>query len=124
ELGVQVGGPQAALADLLLKRGDQPPERVLVELAEDRLDRPDLLANEVAHPVQLLLELGLGREIPGHCGPPVGRSGRCLSLGWAGVTPLLAATAVAIFAGAAIQGATGFGFALLAAPLAFAALDA
>jgi uncharacterized membrane protein YfcA len=40
------------------------------------------------------------------------------------VTPLLAATAVAIFAGAAIQGATGFGFALLAAPLAFAALDA
>ena len=40
------------------------------------------------------------------------------------MTPLLAATAVAIFAGAAIQGATGFGFALLAAPLAFAALDA
>jgi len=39
------------------------------------------------------------------------------------VTPLLAATAVAVFAGAAIQGATGFGFALLAAPLAFAALD-
>jgi uncharacterized membrane protein YfcA len=36
---------------------------------------------------------------------------------------LLAATAVAVFAGAAIQGATGFGFALLAAPLAFAALD-
>jgi len=39
------------------------------------------------------------------------------------VTPLLAATAVAIVAGAAIQSATGFGFALLAAPLAFAALD-
>jgi hypothetical protein len=39
------------------------------------------------------------------------------------VTPLLAATAVAVFAGAAIQAATGFGFALLAAPLAFAALD-
>jgi hypothetical protein len=39
------------------------------------------------------------------------------------VTPLLAATAVAVMAGAAIQSATGFGFALLAAPLAFAALD-
>ena len=39
------------------------------------------------------------------------------------MTPLLAATAVAVFAGAAIQAATGFGFALLAAPLAFAALD-
>src|ERR687898_759227 len=30
---------------------------------------------------------------------------------------------VAVMAGAAIQAATGFGFALLAAPLAFAALD-
>ena len=39
------------------------------------------------------------------------------------MTPLLAATAVAVFAGAAIQAATGFGFALLAAPMAFAALD-
>ena len=39
------------------------------------------------------------------------------------MTPLLAATAVAVMAGAAIQSATGFGFALLAAPLAFAALD-
>jgi uncharacterized membrane protein YfcA len=38
------------------------------------------------------------------------------------VTPLLAATAIAVMAGAAIQSATGFGFALLAAPLAFAAL--
>ena len=37
--------------------------------------------------------------------------------------PLLIATGVAVFAGAALQAATGFGFALLAAPLAFAALD-
>ena len=36
---------------------------------------------------------------------------------------LLVATGVAVFAGAALQAATGFGFALLAAPLAFAALD-
>ena len=39
------------------------------------------------------------------------------------MTPLLAAATFAIFAGAAMQAATGFGFALLAAPLAFAALD-
>ena len=39
------------------------------------------------------------------------------------MTPLLAAMIVAVMAGAAIQAATGFGFALLAAPLAFAALD-
>jgi uncharacterized protein len=36
---------------------------------------------------------------------------------------LLVATGAAVFAGAALQAATGFGFALLAAPLAFAALD-
>ena len=40
------------------------------------------------------------------------------------MTPLLVATGVAVAAGAALQSATGFGFALLAAPLAFAALDA
>jgi uncharacterized protein len=39
------------------------------------------------------------------------------------MTPLLAVAALAIFTGAAVQAATGFGFALLAAPLAFAALD-
>jgi uncharacterized membrane protein YfcA len=39
------------------------------------------------------------------------------------MTPLLVATGVAVAAGAAMQSATGFGFALLAAPLAFAALD-
>ena len=39
------------------------------------------------------------------------------------MTALLAAAVVAVVAGAAIQAATGFGFALVAAPLAFAALD-
>ena len=39
------------------------------------------------------------------------------------MTPLLLAAGVAVAAGAALQSATGFGFALLAAPLAFAALD-
>jgi len=40
------------------------------------------------------------------------------------MSPLVVAAAVALMAGAAIQSATGFGFALLGAPLAFAALDA
>src|SRR5919198_243270 len=39
------------------------------------------------------------------------------------MTPLLIAAGVAVAAGAALQSATGFGFALLVAPLAFAALD-
>ena len=39
------------------------------------------------------------------------------------VTPLLVAAGVAVLGGAALQSATGFGFALLAAPLLFAALD-
>ena len=39
------------------------------------------------------------------------------------VTPLLVATGAAVAVGAALQSATGFGFAVLAAPLAFAALE-
>ena len=69
EVGRQVRRPQAALADLLLQRRDRALEAVLAELVEDRLERPDLLAHEVAHPVELLLELGLGGEVPGHARP-------------------------------------------------------
>jgi uncharacterized protein len=39
------------------------------------------------------------------------------------MTPLVIAAGVAVAAGAALQSATGFGFALLSAPLVFAALD-
>ena len=39
------------------------------------------------------------------------------------MSPMLIAAGVAVMAGAAVQSATGFGFAVLAAPLAFAALD-
>ena len=66
ELGRQVGGPQAALAYLLLQRRDGAHEAVLAELLEHGLERPDLLAHEVAHPVELRLELRLGREVPRH----------------------------------------------------------
>ena len=64
ELRVEVRRPQPALLDLLLQRRDRALEAVLAELVDDRLERPDLLAHELAHPVELLLELGLGREVP------------------------------------------------------------
>ena len=70
EVGRQVGGPQAALLDLLLQRRDRALEALLAEILEHGLDRPDLLAHEVAHPVELLLELGLRREVPRHRLPP------------------------------------------------------
>ena len=68
ELRIEVRGPQPALLDLLLERRVDAVELRLVELAEDRLDRPDLLAHEVAHPFELLLELRIGREVPCHVG--------------------------------------------------------
>ena len=64
ELGRQVRRPQAALAHLLLQRRQRAVELRTVEV--ERLQRPDLLADEAAHPVQLGLELGLGREVPRH----------------------------------------------------------
>ena len=66
EVGRQVRGPQPALLDLLLQRRVDAVEGAWSSSLNDRLDRPDLLAHELAHPVQLLLELGLGREVPRH----------------------------------------------------------
>ena len=45
-----------------------------------------------------------------------------MALGCGAMTPLLVAAGAAVVAGAALQSATGFGFALVAAPLLFAAL--
>ena len=64
ELRRQVRGPQPALADLALQRGERAVELRLVEV--ERLQRPDLVADEAAHPVQLRLKLGLGGEVPRH----------------------------------------------------------
>ena len=64
QLGRQVGRPQPLRLDLLLERPDQHPHLVVGQI--ERLEREDLLADEPAHPLQLLLELGLRREIPGH----------------------------------------------------------
>src|SRR5205807_9338998 len=54
ELGIEVRGPQPALLDLLLQRLVDAIERRLVELLDQRLERPDLVAHELRHPIQLL----------------------------------------------------------------------
>ena len=126
EIGREVRRPQLLLAHLLLQRGDRAAEALLAHLAVDRLDRPDLLPHERLHPVQLLLELGLGREVPRHAMPRLSRElrrGLMMALVWPCMSGILIAAAVGVAAGAAIQAATGFGFAVLAAPLTFAALD-
>ena len=66
ELGRQVRRPQAALLDLLLQRRDRPHQPVEAELVPDRLQRPDLAADELGHPVELLLVVGVGGEVPAH----------------------------------------------------------
>ena len=66
ELRREVGGPQAPLLHLLLERRVDPVELRLVDVVLDRFDRPDLLADELAHPGELFLELRLGGEVPGH----------------------------------------------------------
>ena len=66
ELRVQVRGPQTLFLDLLLQRPGGAPQPLPSELARKRLERPDVLAHERAHPLQFGLELGLGGEIPAH----------------------------------------------------------
>ena len=66
ELGWQVSRPQAALLDLLLQRCDRAGKPVKSQVVPDRLERPDLLAHELGHPVELLLEVGIGGEVPAH----------------------------------------------------------
>jgi hypothetical protein len=72
ELLREVGGPQALGLDLLLQRIGDAAQRVVVEV--EGLEGLDLLAHEAAHPLELLLELGLGREVPGHGGTPTAKS--------------------------------------------------
>ena len=81
----QVRRPQPLRLDLLLQRPDHDPHLVVRQI--QGLEREDLLAHEAAHPLQLLLELGFGREIPGH-GHSSQRSGQLpeahtLPLPWA-----------------------------------------
>jgi hypothetical protein len=75
QLLVEEQGPQSAVLDLLL----EPPGQGLdlgvagaQGVGEDRVERLDLLAAELLDPVELLLELGFGGEIPGHRASPSG----------------------------------------------------
>ena len=60
----QVRGPQTLGLDPLLHRQDHLTDLVIGQI--QRLEREHLFPDEFAHPRQLRLELGLGREIPGH----------------------------------------------------------
>ena len=68
ELGAEVGGPEAALAHLVLQRvDDRPPgvvERVELQVGEEHVERLDLLPHERVDPVELGLVLGIGRGNP------------------------------------------------------------
>src|SRR5207253_5443248 len=69
ELLVEEDRPEALLLDLVLEVLDQGFDlRVLRPhgVREDRVERFDLFAAKFVDPVELLLELGLGREIPRH----------------------------------------------------------
>ena len=73
ELGTEVGGPQPLAANLLLQGVDdlapRPLEGLVLLVPPDEVERLDLLAHEPVSPVQLLLELGLGFEVPRHGHP-------------------------------------------------------
>ena len=61
--------PEALVLDLVLQALDQRLDlRVLGadRVGEHVVERFHLLAAELLHPVELLLELGIGREVPGH----------------------------------------------------------
>jgi hypothetical protein len=60
----QVGGPELPRLDLGLELANDAPEGRFVGV--EHLERPDLLADETAHPPELLFELGVRREVPGH----------------------------------------------------------
>jgi hypothetical protein len=70
ELGAQMGRPQVAAPYLLLERVDDLAPRLVQRhvllVSPQQVERRDLLADELVGPVQLLLELGLGLEVPRH----------------------------------------------------------
>src|SRR5439155_19824765 len=69
ELLVEEDRPEALLLDLVLEVLHQTLDlRVLRPhgVREDHVERLDLFAAELVDPIELLLELGLGREIPRH----------------------------------------------------------
>jgi hypothetical protein len=74
ELGAQVGGPQVLAPHLGLQRVDDLApglvQRHELLVRPQQVEGLDLFADELAGPVQLALELGLGLEVPRHRFPP------------------------------------------------------
>ena len=64
EVGREVRGPQLLGFHLVLECADDAHEAGLVGVQD--LERIDLVVDELAHPLELGLELRLGRKIPGH----------------------------------------------------------
>jgi len=77
ELGSEMRRPQALPPHLLLHRVDGLPplalERRELQVGEGEVERLDLLPHELVGPVQLLLVVGFGFEVPRHGALP--RSG-------------------------------------------------
>ncbi len=74
ELGRKVRSPQAPALDLLLEGSDGLEHGVVAQ--PQCLERVELVPYHLAHPGQLLLELGLSGKVPCHGGPPVVLAGR------------------------------------------------
>ena len=70
QFGPEVGGPQVVVPHLLLHGVDDRPqlvvERMELPAGVEDVEGLDLVRNELASPVQLLLKFRFGGEIPGH----------------------------------------------------------
>jgi hypothetical protein len=70
ELGTEVTGPQSLLLHLLAQRVQDRPRRLVADVVgvsrarEEQVKRLAFLADEPGHPVELLLELRFGEELP------------------------------------------------------------
>ena len=72
ELGVEVARPQPAILAPAASAAPSPAStRSSRHVVVEERERLDLLVDEAAHPVQLRLELGVGREVPCHDGSVV-----------------------------------------------------
>ena len=69
ELVVEMARPEAALLHFLFQRSGEFAPTARRHVVEEQLDGLDLIGDELAHPVELCLELRFGREIPCHRGP-------------------------------------------------------
>ncbi len=77
QFGAQMAGPETAILHLLLQRADELLVQRIVDVEralQDQVERLDLLADEGVDPGQLVGEIGVGLEVPGHRPSPFVRS--------------------------------------------------